>query len=97
MITSTLPDPRYMISPDGKAITCGKCGLTSHNLHDVRHRFCGKCNLYHDDCSVEFDCTGCGRHIFQFGGPLSWRSGSTRRCTGTLPLQAGRMVGHDHR
>jgi ribosomal protein L37E len=79
----------YTISPDGKAITCGQCGLTSHNLHDVRHRYCGKCNIYHDDaaaaaehdCSVEYDCSECGRHIYQFGGP---QTGRCAACT-TMP------------
>jgi ribosomal protein L37E len=49
----------YTISPDGKAITCHRCGLTSHNLHDVRHRYCGRCNIYHDDVATQ--------------GPVRWR------------------------
>jgi ribosomal protein S27AE len=35
------------ISDDGKAITCLKCGMTSHNPNDVAHRYCGRCHIYH--------------------------------------------------
>jgi len=42
----------YTISPDGKAITCHKCGLTSHNLNDVANRYCDKCRVFHDDMKV---------------------------------------------
>ena len=30
------------------SITCPKCGLTSYNANDIKHRFCGRCG-YHDD------------------------------------------------
>lgn len=41
--------PSYTISDDGKAITCGACGVTSHNPHDVAERYCGHCHVFHDD------------------------------------------------
>jgi hypothetical protein len=40
---------RYTISPDGHSITCHTCGRTSHNLNDVRERFCGNCHVFHDE------------------------------------------------
>lgn len=65
----------YAISPDGTAITCTRCGLTSANLNDVAQRYCSHCKIFHDDpASAEYDCEDCGRHIFQFGGPF------TRKC-----------------
>jgi hypothetical protein len=72
----------YAISADGKRITCGRCGLTSHNPNDVAQRYCGNCKIFHDDPhQAEFDCEECGRHIIQFGGPF------TRRCAActTMP------------
>lgn len=33
----------------GVSITCPKCGLTSFNEDDVKRRYCGACNLFHDD------------------------------------------------
>jgi ribosomal protein S27AE len=39
----------YMLSPDGEAITCGRCGLTSHNPHDVAARYCGNCRVFHEE------------------------------------------------
>jgi hypothetical protein len=40
---------RYTIVEDGQAIKCHTCGLTSYHPEDVRHRFCGKCNVFHED------------------------------------------------
>ena len=37
----------YTLTPS--TITCHICGLTSHNLHDVRFRYCGNCHRFHDD------------------------------------------------
>lgn len=51
MNTGTL----YTIAPDGKSITCRRCGLTSHNPHDVAQRYCGHCHAFHDDHIREFD------------------------------------------
>lgn len=39
----------YDIAKDGKSITCHTCGRTSHNLNDVRNRFCGWCHVFHQD------------------------------------------------
>ena len=39
----------FSISADGKSITCQICGLTSHNLNDVREKYCGKCHVFHED------------------------------------------------
>ena len=40
---------RYEIVEGGKAIKCSTCGLTSWYSDDVKHRYCGKCNVFHDD------------------------------------------------
>jgi hypothetical protein len=39
----------YVISSDGTAITCPRCGRTSHNPNDVRERYCGFCHAFHED------------------------------------------------
>ena len=31
------------------AIKCLTCGMTSYSMDDVRHRYCGKCHVFHDD------------------------------------------------
>ena len=43
--------PRYTIvdRPNGTAITCHRCGLTSFSAKDVQERFCGHCRVFHDD------------------------------------------------
>lgn len=48
---------KYLISEDGKSITCFKCGRTSHHPHDVKEKFCGYCSVFHGeerwvDCNV---------------------------------------------
>lgn len=42
------PNPalRYRILQDGRAIECLECGRTSHNLNDVKHRYCGHCRAF---------------------------------------------------
>jgi len=30
------------------SITCPKCGLTSYNLNDIKHRFCARCGFHQD-------------------------------------------------
>jgi len=30
------------------AIKCLKCGMTSYNPNDVRHKYCGKCHEFHE-------------------------------------------------
>lgn len=39
----------YWLSPDGNAITCGKCHRTSHNPNDVAQRYCGHCHEFRGD------------------------------------------------
>jgi ribosomal protein L37E len=34
------------------SITCPRCGATSYNLNDVKHRYCGACHQFHDDPAV---------------------------------------------
>jgi hypothetical protein len=41
--------PGYTISDDERSITCQRCGLTSHNPHDVSERYCGRCHVFHED------------------------------------------------
>lgn len=31
------------------SITCPKCGFRSHNINDIRQRYCGNCHAFHDD------------------------------------------------
>ena len=42
-----LGQPGALVFPELPAITCAWCGLTSWNENDVRHRFCGRCNVFH--------------------------------------------------
>jgi hypothetical protein len=39
----------YSIAPDGKSITCQRCGMTSHHPKDVAEKYCGHCHVFHDD------------------------------------------------
>jgi hypothetical protein len=39
----------FALSADGKSITCIRCGRTSFNAGDVEHRYCGHCQMFHDD------------------------------------------------
>jgi hypothetical protein len=43
-----MSEPTFTIAPDGKSITCRKCGQTSHNANDVAFHYCGRCNFWHD-------------------------------------------------
>jgi hypothetical protein len=43
-----MSDPQYTISEDGLSITCLICGMTSHNLNDVAHKYCGRCHVFLD-------------------------------------------------
>jgi hypothetical protein len=63
---------KYEISPDGRAITCGECGLTSHNPHDVAHRYCGNCHVFHDDVPAPpiGSASGMGYWMFDTSGVL---------------------------
>jgi len=42
-------DPFYTISDDQKSITCYICGKTSHNVNDVKHRYCPNCHAFFED------------------------------------------------
>jgi hypothetical protein len=44
----TSKDATYALSPEGTSITCLICGMTSYNSEDVRKRYCGKCNRFHE-------------------------------------------------
>lgn len=46
------PTAGYTISPDGKSITCGTCGMTSYNFNDVENKFCGHCHRFHGAAEV---------------------------------------------
>lgn len=39
----------YVLSEDGKAITCLGCNRTSYNHHDISRLYCGHCQLFHED------------------------------------------------
>lgn len=43
----------YIVSDDGKTITCLRCGKISHNANDVREHYCGHCHIFHDDLNWE--------------------------------------------
>jgi hypothetical protein len=55
----------YTIADDGRAITCKRCGKTSHNLNDARNRYCGQCKLFHEDEKAPL--IACVLYIFQPG------------------------------
>ncbi|MEW6304386.1 MAG: hypothetical protein AB1705_12990 [Verrucomicrobiota bacterium] len=38
----------YSIGLDERSITCLVCGMTSWNLNDVTHLYCGKCHQFHE-------------------------------------------------
>jgi hypothetical protein len=48
-MTDTYTKVRYTILDDGTAIKCHFCNLVSHNIDDVRQRYCGSCMRFHDD------------------------------------------------
>lgn len=89
----------YFISPDGKAITCGTCGLTSVNPNDVRNRYCAHCHVFHDDPEAnEFDCVDCGRHIIVIVGPINDRCSACQMLPGWFhDPAAARIIDPDNR
>jgi hypothetical protein len=38
-----------IIVGDHQAIRCLRCGLTSHNVHDVEELYCGFCDVFHTE------------------------------------------------
>lgn len=48
-ITRPKFNSEYSISPDGSSITCLTCLKTSHNLNDVKNRYCGFCHKFLED------------------------------------------------
>ena len=38
----------YEIVEDGRAIKCNVCGMTSWSQGDVEHKFCAKCDRFHN-------------------------------------------------
>lgn len=42
----------YLISPSGNAITCTRCGHTSFNPNDVKNKYCGHCQTFHNDLKI---------------------------------------------
>lgn len=45
---------KFQISEDaaGRCMTCRKCGRTSHNENDIKHRYCGHCHEFHEHQTV---------------------------------------------
>jgi len=44
------PEARYrLVTEPYSGITCLRCGRTSYNGNDIKHRYCGNCNVYLDD------------------------------------------------
>ena len=51
--------PSYTISSDEKAITCRRCGMTSHNPGDVAELYCGHCHAFHGETMRPCRAKGC--------------------------------------
>jgi hypothetical protein len=45
------PPTSYLLSSDGKGITCCRCGKTSFHEADVANRYCGFCHLFHENAN----------------------------------------------
>lgn len=37
------------LTPSALPYTCPHCHMTSHNLHDAEHRYCGACHKFEDE------------------------------------------------
>jgi hypothetical protein len=44
---------RYVIVENGRAIKCLTCEMTSWSAGDVKHRYCAKCLVFHEDEEVK--------------------------------------------
>lgn len=53
----------YTLSEDGQSITCLKCGKTSFNVNDVKHRYCGFCHEYLRTELPKSKCPVCGYEV----------------------------------
>jgi len=42
----------YAIVERGRAIKCLTCGMTSWSPSDVKFRYCGNCEVFHDDAEA---------------------------------------------
>ena len=67
------PTYQIILNNDGEAhaIKCFNCGLTSYSLEDVRHRFCGKCHIFHDDLRQYAKMPGFNRVLVDSEAPLN--------------------------
>ena len=64
-------------------IVCPKCGMVSHNPHDIQQRYCGHCRAFHDDLMREMPsgstfylpetCFSCGAYLM--GGATEHKEG----------------------
>ncbi len=52
-VVGVKPIAGYIVheTPQGKAITCMRCGMTSFNKNDVERLWCSKCKEYHQTAS----------------------------------------------
>ena len=44
---------QFRIGADGRTITCLSCMMTSHHPEDGRHRYCGRCQVFHPFSACE--------------------------------------------
>lgn len=49
------------------SITCPQCGMTSHNINDVRERYCGNCRMFHEN--MREDSRPIPMDIAEYQGP----------------------------
>lgn len=41
------PGQTYSLAKNERSIHCWRCGMTSHSLGDVQHKYCGCCQQHH--------------------------------------------------
>ena len=51
-LDANLP-PTCMVTGDGQAILCLRCGAWSHNAGDVANLYCARCKVFHRDLPRE--------------------------------------------
>lgn len=32
-----------------ESITCPRCGRSSHNINDIKEKYCGNCHMFHEE------------------------------------------------